>query len=99
MNKVTFAPVTQIIKPTENRPTTPFEAQNNFASVLKDSISKLNEAQFQSDQMTEKLARGEKVDLHNVMITAQKASVSLAATMEFRNKAVEAYQEIMRMQV
>ena len=49
--------------------------------------------------MTEKLINGGNVDLHEVMIAAQKASVTLSATMEVRNKAVEAYQEIMRMSV
>ncbi|MDQ0214305.1 flagellar hook-basal body complex protein FliE [Oikeobacillus pervagus] len=77
----------------------PNESGQKFASMLKDSIEKLNESQTQSDQMTEKLARGEKVDLHQVMITAQKASISLQLAVEIRNKAVEAYQEMMRMQV
>ncbi|MEK3989567.1 flagellar hook-basal body complex protein FliE [Robertmurraya sp. FSL R5-0851] len=79
--------------------TTPYEAQKSFASVLKDSIEKVNEAQNQSDVMTEKLARGENVDLHQVMIASQKASITMSATIEVRNKVIEAYQEVMRMQV
>jgi flagellar hook-basal body complex protein FliE len=79
--------------------TTPYEAQKNFASVLKDSIEKVNQAQNQSDVMTEKLARGENVDLHQVMIASQKASITMSATLEIRNKVIEAYQEVMRMQV
>ena len=49
--------------------------------------------------MTQKLVLGENVELHEVMIAAQKASISLNATMEVRNKVVEAYQEIIRMPV
>ncbi|WP_040286865.1 flagellar hook-basal body complex protein FliE [Sporosarcina koreensis] len=79
-------------------PTT-FESQQKFGAYLKDAIQDVNSAQVQSDMMTEKLVRGEDVDLHNVMITAQKASIALSATMEVRNKVVEAYQEIMRMPV
>jgi len=45
------------------------------------------------------MALGENVELHDVMIASQKASITLQATMEVRNKVVEAYQEIMRMQV
>ncbi|MEW8971303.1 flagellar hook-basal body complex protein FliE [Mesobacillus jeotgali] len=78
---------------------TPYEAQKSFSSVLKQSIENLNKTQLQSDAMTEKLARGENVDLHQVMIASQKASITLQATMEVRNKVVEAYQEMMRMQV
>lgn len=75
------------------------EVHKNFSSFLKESIDQVNAAQVQSDAVTEKLVRGENVDLHTVMITSQKASIMMQTTIEIRNKAVEAYQEIMRMQV
>lgn len=79
--------------------TTSYEAQQSFASALKDSINRVNEDQVQSDLLTNKMANGEDVDLHTVMIASQKASISLSATLEIRNKVVEAYQEIMRMNI
>ena len=45
--------------------------------------------QIQSDVMTEKLINGGNVDLHEVMIASQKASITLNATMEIRNKALK----------
>lgn len=75
------------------------EAQQKFKSFLKDAINQTNQAQIESDIMTDKLIRGEQVELHDVMITAQKASITLNTTMEVRNKVIEAYQEIIRMQV
>jgi len=75
------------------------EVQKNFASFLKDSLNEVNTAQNESDALTNKLAKGEDVDLSQVMITSQKASIMMQATMEFRNKAVEAYQEMMRMSI
>lgn len=92
---------TQIIDETNKLTTkaTPFEAQQSFANTLKDAIASVNNQQIQSDAITDKLINGEDVDLHEVMITAQKASVTLNATMEVRNKAIEAYQEIMRMTI
>lgn len=78
---------------------TPAEAQKRFSVFLKESINKVNAAQVQSDAVTEKMALGENVDLHTVMVTSQKASVMMQTTIEIRNKAVEAYQEMMRMQV
>lgn len=78
---------------------TPGEAHASFANELKQSIDGLNKAQLESNQMTKALARGEADDLHNVMITAQKASITMQTTIEVRNKVVEAYKEIMRMQV
>ncbi|WP_282140248.1 flagellar hook-basal body complex protein FliE [Cytobacillus oceanisediminis] len=101
MNNVTFMPV-NAFKPAENQKThtyTAFDAQQSFSSVLKQSIEKINNAQIQSDVMTEKLAKGENVDLHQVMITSQKASITMQAALEIRNKVIEAYQEAMRMQV
>ncbi|WP_052343646.1 flagellar hook-basal body complex protein FliE [Bacillus massiliigorillae] len=78
---------------------TPGEAQEQFSTLLKESINKVNDSQIESDVLTEKMARGEQVDLHNVLITSKKASIMLSTTLEIRNKAIEAYQEIMRMQV
>ncbi|MDT2045788.1 flagellar hook-basal body complex protein FliE [Priestia aryabhattai] len=75
------------------------EAHSEFSNLLKESLNKVNNAQKASDLATEKLARGEKIDLHNVMIVSQKASIAMQTTIEIRNKAVEAYQEMMRMQM
>ncbi|MFC5603059.1 flagellar hook-basal body complex protein FliE [Sporosarcina koreensis] len=88
-----FIKINQGIQPT------PYESQKSFGSYLKDAIQEVNVKQIESDKMTEKLILGEDVDLHNVMITAQKASIALNATMEVRNKVIEAYQEIIRMPV
>lgn len=78
---------------------TPYEAQQSFGTFLKDAIQEVNNKQSESDMMTEKLVRGGDVELHDVMITSQKASIALNATMEVRNKVIEAYQEIIRMPV
>lgn len=75
------------------------EAQKNFGTFLKEAIENTNVQQIESDKLTQKLVLGEQVDLHEVMIAAQKASITLNTTMEVRNKVVEAYQEIIRMPV
>ncbi|MEK5391991.1 MULTISPECIES: flagellar hook-basal body complex protein FliE [Heyndrickxia] len=74
-------------------------SKTSFADMLKKSISEVNNDQIQSDVLTQKLANGDNVDLHEVMIAAQKANITLQAALEIRNKVVEAYQETMRMQV
>ncbi|MHA6258704.1 flagellar hook-basal body complex protein FliE [Sporosarcina sp. CAU 1771] len=78
---------------------TSYEAQQKFGAYLKDALNSVNTQQIQSDTLTQKLVMGENVDLHEVMVAAQKASISLNATMEMRNKVIEAYQEIIRMPV
>lgn len=75
------------------------QGKSGFGEMLKQAISDVNEAQIQSGNMTEALAQGKNVELQDVMITAEKANVSLMSAVELRNKAVEAYQEIMRMQM
>jgi flagellar hook-basal body complex protein FliE len=70
-----------------------------FGDVLKDAISTVNELQKQSDQEIQKLMTGESEDLHNTVIAMQKADLSFQMMMQVRNKIVQAYQEIMRMQV
>ncbi|KQL35511.1 MULTISPECIES: flagellar hook-basal body complex protein FliE [Bacillaceae] len=88
------------INPTSSTPKiSPFEAQQNFGDFLKSALESVNANQKASDVVTEKLIRGENVELHDVMIASQKASITLNATMEIRNKVIEAYQEIMRMPV
>lgn len=79
--------------------TKPTEPKGDFKAMLTDALNNVNNAQIESQIATEKLARGENIDLHDVMITAQKSSVTLQTTVEVRNKIVEAYQEVMRMQV
>ncbi len=87
------------IQPNENKKVTPSEVQETFSSLLKKAVNEVNHAQVQSDIMTEKLANGENVQLHDVMIASQKASIMFETALQVRNKVVEAYQSIMRMQI
>ena len=70
-----------------------------FGEILKDAISTVNELQKQSDQEIQKLMTGESQDLHTTVIAMQKADLSFQMMMQVRNKIVQAYQEIMRMQI
>jgi flagellar hook-basal body complex protein FliE len=71
----------------------------DFGDVLKDAISTVNEVQRQSDLEIQKLMTGESQDLHATLIAVQKADLSFQMMMQVRNKIIQAYQEIMRMQV
>lgn len=82
-----------------NNSNTPFAASQSFASVLKDAIGQVNNSQNDADSMTQQLVNGGNVDLSQVMIASQKANITLQAAVEIRNKVIDAYQEMMRMQV
>lgn len=74
----------------------PAEGAGKFFSEL---VNKVNDLQSQSDKAIQGLASGENKNLHEVMISMEKASISFLFMSQVRNKAVEAYQEVMRMQV
>ncbi|GIO26147.1 flagellar hook-basal body complex protein FliE [Ornithinibacillus bavariensis] len=96
VNSITNTPIGTTVK---EQVKSPGEAQASFANVFKNAINDVNDLQNLSDKKTEALALGQINDLHDVMITAQKASITLEATVEIQRKVIDAYNEIMRMQV
>jgi len=75
------------------------EQDMGFSQLLKTAIHEVNALEQQSSEMKTKLITGDIEDLHQVMIASEKASLAFQLTLQIRNKVVEAYQEIMRMQV
>jgi flagellar hook-basal body complex protein FliE len=71
----------------------------SFGEVLKDSLSQVNQLQNEADQAIKDLATGGPTTLHDTMLALQKADLSFKLMMQVRNKIVEAYQEVVRMQV
>jgi len=71
----------------------------NFADSLKDAVQSVNELQKNADVMSQKLATGETKNIPEVMLAVEKADIALKLMVQVRNKMIEAYQEIMRMQV
>ena len=75
------------------------ETSRSFGETLQHAIAETNSLQLEAGKAMEKMVKGEAVDLHEVMIAAQKAKTSFDLLMEVRNKTLEAYREILRMQV
>ena len=75
-------------------------AKVDFQALIKKSIDSVNAQQMQAGQLAKQFELGDpNVDLVRVMVEMQKARVSFEATSQIRNKFVEAYREIMNMQV
>ena len=72
---------------------------NGFGQALDDAITTLDGLQKDSDQLGTKLAAGEPVDLHDVMLAQERASMGFQLAVQVRNKLVEAYTDVMRTQV
>ncbi len=72
----------------------------DFSQALKASLDNVASAQNHADQLGQKFTLGDdSVNLSDLMISMQKASISFQATVQVRNKVVSAYQEMMNMQV
>ncbi len=71
----------------------------DFGKVLGSAIDNLAEKENSANNAIARLAAGEDVDLHQVMLSMQEADIAFQIALQTRNKLVDAYQEIMRMQV
>ncbi|MDR3298453.1 MAG: flagellar hook-basal body complex protein FliE [Candidatus Accumulibacter sp.] len=71
----------------------------DFAQVLKNTIEQVNQTQLQAEDMAAKFAAGDGNNLHEVMISLQKANLSFQEMVQVRNRLVTAYHDVMNMQV
>ncbi len=74
------------------------EPETSFSETLKGSLVKVNEMQSEKVNMIEAFATGESQNVHELMITLQKAGLAMSMTGAVRTKVMSAYQELMRMQ-
>ncbi|MFZ7104589.1 MAG: flagellar hook-basal body complex protein FliE [Peptococcaceae bacterium] len=74
--------------------------EGGFQDFLKNALSEVNNLQLDADSKALGFSSGvPDIDVHDVTIGLEKAHLALQLTIEIRNKLVEAYQEVMRMQV
>lgn len=71
----------------------------SFAQMLADAFDSANQAQWDAEHAAKLLATGQIEDVHQVTILTEKANLSLQLMISIRNKVIEAYQEISRMQI
>ena len=81
-------PRTQTLAPTQQ-----------VGQTFTQALDSLSQSQNASDALIQKLAAGENVDLHQVMIASEETDIRFRVAMAMRDKLVEAYHEVMRMQV
>lgn len=75
-------------------------SQSDFSDILKQSVDQVNETQMNAKKLSEAFQTGDpNVQVSEVMVAMQKSSVSFQAMLQVRNKLVNAYQDIMNMQV
>ncbi|MBP2640112.1 MAG: Flagellar hook-basal body complex protein fliE [Firmicutes bacterium] len=82
-----------------NNATNTDEQNLKFSDVLSNVLSDVNQLQLKANHSSVDLAAGKVQDISEAVIATEKATIALQLTMQVRNKIVDAYQEVMRMQV
>ena len=92
--------VSTIIGGDENLAAMLERSQNvSFTDVLKAGLAQVNELQFEAENQAVRFAAGETDNIHGVLIAGQKAEIALQLATAIRTKILDAYQEIIRMQI
>jgi flagellar hook-basal body complex protein FliE len=71
----------------------------SFGEFLNNAMNNISELERQSNYIAEEFVAGRTDNIHQVMIAAQKVDIALQFTMQIRNKILDAYSEIMRIQI
>ena len=87
------------IEKTANKPQGSGKGDRSFGEFLKTSIEEVNRLQGEANHAIEQLGTGETKNIHETMIALEKAEVSFKLMLEVRNKILDAYHEVMRMNV
>jgi len=77
----------------------PAAPKQDFGDTLQQAIREVDGLQQRRDTKIEQMVRGESLEVHEIMTAAQEAQLAFELMLEVRNKLLEAYQEVMRMQV
>ncbi len=92
--------ISSIATPVQTKQTSTIsQVETSFGDILKNMVAETNQQQQNADQAMQQLHSGGEKNLHGAMISMEKADISLRYMIQARNKAIDAYQEIMRMQV
>jgi flagellar hook-basal body complex protein FliE len=83
---------------TANQIQAPVEPKTSFEETLNSSLGKVNDLQAEKNAMIKSFASGETQNVHELMISLQKASLAMKMTSAVRNKVMEAYKELSRIQ-
>lgn len=73
------------------------KSNQGFGDVINAAVEKVNKLENESDHSIANLLQG-KADIHETMIALQKSDISMRTFLAVRNKVIEAYREVMRMQ-
>ena len=71
----------------------------DFSDLVKDFARDVNDMQFKAGHAIDQLVTGKAADVHQVMVAVEEAGIALDLMLEIRNRVLDGYQELIRMQV
>ncbi len=74
-------------------------AGQQFADIFKDAVGQVEQYRMKADAAAEGFMKGETEEIHQVILAGQRADIAFETFLQVRNKVVQAYQEVMRMQM
>lgn len=93
LNNISFGNLQSILK-NQN-----LNTKESFSKILESSVNKINDYQKIADNSVISFIKGDENEIHNVMIAMEEAKLTMQTAIEVRNKLVEAYQELSRVQI
>jgi len=100
MNQITFQngleSLTNTVSPVDPKET---QIPESFGKMLAHSLKEVNQLKLDADEAINDLAAGKQKDIHQTMISLEKADVAFQLIMQIRNKIIAAYETVMRMPV
>ena len=92
-------PVSGSSKPGQGSGSAGAEGNLQFGDLLKQALQEVNQVSSHAEDEARNLMTGESVDMHTAMLAVQKADLSFQMMMAVRSKLIDAYREVMRMQM
>ncbi len=99
MKEITMQPISLPGAAPLKSPGTPGAAGTGFSEILSRSIAEVNGQSQEADQLVQGLATGEHANIHETMIAMEKSGISFRMMTRVQQKVIDAYREIMRMQI
>ncbi|QGQ96227.1 flagellar hook-basal body complex protein FliE [Paenibacillus psychroresistens] len=99
IDAIGLKPLTMLTKPQVTTEVGGTDLAQQFGSFLNTAMSNLSNQEAQVEQLSNQFISGNLADVHQLTIAAEKASLGLELTLQVRNKVIEAYQDVMRMQM
>jgi flagellar hook-basal body complex protein FliE len=99
IDQIGLKPLTMLTQPQTKTEVGATDLTQQFGSFLNNAISNLSNQEAQVDQLNNQFISGNLADVHQLTIASEKATLGLELTLQVRNKVIEAYQDVMRMQM